>query len=106
MRGLQRALRKQNAVVAQYADRHAMDMGEASHQRGAVKLLELVEFRRIDQARDYLAYVVLLLQVHRHQPIELGRGERWLARRMKRNIHRLLAVEIGHDAAVSYTHLR
>ena len=99
MRGLQRALGKQNAVVAQDADRHAVQTRKAGHQGGAVERLELVEFRRIDQARDHFTHVVLLLQVDRHQPIEFGRGERRLARRMKRNIDRFPAVEVGDGAA-------
>ena len=81
MRGLQRAFGKQDAVVAEDADRHAVDVREAGHQRGAVELLELVEFGAVDQARDHLAHVVLLLEVDRHDAVELGDVERRLARR-------------------------
>ncbi len=71
---------KEDAVVAEDADRNAVDMGEAGHQRRAVKLLEFVEFGCIDQARDHLAHVVLLAQVRRHDAVELGRVIRRIAR--------------------------
>ena len=99
MRGLLRAFGKQNAVVAENADRHAVDAGKAGDDRGAVELLELVEFGSVDKARDHLAHVVLLLQIDRHDAVEFGRAQRRLARRMKRNVHRFPVIEIGDDAA-------
>ena len=36
MRGLERAFGKQNAVIAEYADRDAVDVREARHQRWPV----------------------------------------------------------------------
>ena len=73
-------------------------MGKAGDQSRAVELLELVEFGGIDNAGDDLAHVVLLLQIDRHQPIELGGVERRLARGGKCNVDRLLGIEIGDDA--------
>ena len=88
MRGLERALRKQDAVVAEDADRHAVDMREAGDQRRAVERLELVEFRAVDQPRDHLAHVVLLLQIGRHDAVELAGVVFRLARLGERNVDR------------------
>src|SRR5262249_13987003 len=57
MRALQRAFAEQNAVVGDDADGKTPDMGKAADQRRAVKLLELVEFRAVDNARDDVMYV-------------------------------------------------
>ena len=54
MRCLERAFGKQNAVIAEDADRHAVEMRETGDQRCAVKLLELVEFGAVDQPRNRL----------------------------------------------------
>jgi len=48
MRRFQRALRKQNPVVAENADRNTVNVGEAGDQRGAVERLELVELGAVD----------------------------------------------------------
>ena len=80
VRGLQRAFGKQDAVVADDADRHAVEMREAGDEGGAVQRLELVELGAVDDARDHLAHVVLLLEVDRHHAVELGDVERRLAR--------------------------
>ena len=72
MRGFQRAFREQDAVVAQNADRDAVNVGEAGDQRGAVERLELVEFGAVDQPRDHLAHVVLLFQIDRYDAVELA----------------------------------
>ena len=98
MRGLERAFGKQNAVVAENADRHAVNMRKAGDQRGAVERLELVELGAVDQARDHLAHVVLLLQVDRHDAVEFGRIVRRLARGQQRNVDGLFGIEIGDDA--------
>src|SRR4051812_41446847 len=41
----------------------------------------------------------MLLQVDRHQTVELGGGERRLAWREQRDVNGLLGVQIGDDAA-------
>ena len=66
-------------------------MREAGDQRGAVERLELVELGAVDEARDHLAHVVLLLQVGRHDAVELGRVIARLARRDQRDIDPLRA---------------
>ncbi len=86
VRGLERALGIENAVVAEDADRNAVQVGEAGHQGGAVELLELVELGGIDQPRDHLAHVVLLLEVGRHDAVELGGVVGRLARLQQRNV--------------------
>ncbi len=80
VRGFERALRIEDALVADDADRHAAEMREAGDDGGAVELLELVELGAVDQARDHLAHVVLLLEVDRHDAVELGRVVERLAR--------------------------
>ena len=60
-------------LFAEYADRHAVDIGEAAHQRRAVQRLEFVEPRPVDQARDELAHVVGLARTLRDDAVELER---------------------------------
>ena len=99
MRRFQRALREQDAVIAENADRDAVDMGEAGHQRRAVERLELVEFGRIDQPRDHLAHVVLLFKVGRHDAVELGRRRNSARAISRAECRSSLDVEIADDAA-------
>ena len=74
----QRRLAEQHAVVGQDADRIAVEVREAAHERLAVALLELVELRGVDQARDDLVDVVRLAQVGRDDRVEVGRVDhRW-----------------------------
>ena len=99
MRGLQRRFGKQDAVVGDDADRIAVDVGEAGHQRGAVVLLELVEFAAVDDARDDLAHVVGLARIGGNDAAQLlGRIQR-LARLAQHGIHLLHAVEVADDGA-------
>ncbi len=72
MRGFQRGFRKQDSVVGDDANRHAFDAGEAGDDRGAVGLLELVQFRTIDEARDHFAHVILGGERGRHDAIEFA----------------------------------
>ena len=55
VRRLERRLGEQHAVVGDDADEQAVQAREAGDERGAVALLELVEARAVDQARDDLA---------------------------------------------------
>jgi hypothetical protein len=63
VRALLRALAEQDAVVGDDAHRHALDVREAAHQRGAKAGLELVELAAVDDAGDDLAHVEGLARV-------------------------------------------
>src|SRR5258708_2276381 len=58
MRTLQRALAEQDAVIGDDADRIAPDVRKTANQRLAIKLLEFVELRAVDQARNDIAHVI------------------------------------------------
>ena len=70
---LLRALSEQDAVIGEYPDRIAVDVGEAGDQGWAVELLELVQHRTVDNARDHLAYLERRAPVGRYHPVELAR---------------------------------
>ena len=55
-------------------------MRKAGDQRRAVQRLEFVELRTIDQPRNHLTHVVLLLEIGRHDAVELAGVVFWLAR--------------------------
>ncbi len=99
MRSLERTLGKQNAVVAQDADRNAVDVGEAGHQRRPVKRLELVERGAVDKPRNHFADVVLLFQIGGHDTIELGGIVFRLGGLGDNNIIWLFRIKVGDDAA-------
>src|SRR5690606_8102084 len=81
VRALERRLREQNAIVREDADRPPLDARERADERRAVALLELVDLRAVDDAREELADVVLPAHVLRHDAVELlGRVERRLVR--------------------------
>src|SRR5580658_1606637 len=97
VRALQRALREQHAVVGEYADPVAAQVRKPAHQRRAIKLLELIQFRSVREARDDLAYVIGLAQVRRHHPVQLLRRiTRRRGRRGRRAIRARL--QTSHDA--------
>ena len=73
VRGLQRRLGEQHAVVGDDADQEAVEPGEAGDQRAAVALLELVEARAVDHPRDDLADLVRLARVGVHDAVDLAR---------------------------------
>ena len=73
VRGLQRRFGKQHAVVGDDADQEAVEPGEAGDERGAVALLELVEARAVDQARDDFADFVRLARVGVDDAVDLRR---------------------------------
>ena len=65
--GLLRLLAEQHAaVVGEDADRIAVQVGPAGHQRRAVERLELVELRAVDDAGDDVARVERDPQIGRH----------------------------------------
>ena len=99
MRALQRALGEQDAVIGDDADRHAPDAGEAGDQRRAVEALELVELGAVDEPGDHLADVVLLLEVGRHDGVEiLGRIVARLHGLGEVDVDGLAAVQVADDA--------
>ena len=55
-------------------------MGEPADQRLTINLLELVELRGVDHARDDVAHVKRLAAVDRHHPVYLLRCKQRLAR--------------------------
>src|SRR5262249_42723074 len=71
MRGLQRALAEQHAVVGENANRVAVDPGPSRDERRAVARFELVKAATVDDARQELADLVGLARVPRYEPVEL-----------------------------------
>src|SRR5882672_4146575 len=86
VRGFERRLGEEDAVVGEDRHRVAVQAGEAGDERGAVVLLDLVELRAVDEARQDLADVVGLACVRGDDAVELlgwieglarfGNGER------------------------------
>src|ERR1051326_8332546 len=91
MRRLQRRLGEEHAVVRKDADFVAEDAREAGDDRRGVALLELLEARAVDDARDPLAHVVRPADVARDDAVDLARIEERLLRLDARL--RLLLVE-------------
>ena len=97
MGALQGAFREQDAVIGDDADRDAPDAGEAGDEGGAVKPLELVELRAVDEPGDHLADVVLLLEIGRDDRIEVVRVVFRLDGRGKVDADLLAGVEGADD---------
>ena len=72
VRRLQRRLGEQHAVVGDDADQESVQPRESGDQRRAVALLELVEARAVDQARDDFAHFVRLARVRVHDAVDLA----------------------------------
>ena len=86
------------AVVGQDADRIAVQVGPAGHQRRPVERLELVELRAVDDAGDHVARVERDAQIRRHDADQFLGVEARLDDRSRRRA--LLApVQPGDDAA-------
>ena len=73
VRGLERRLGEQHAVVGDDADEQPLQVREAGDDGRRVEALELVEARSVHQARQHLAHVVLLARVGVHDPVDLRR---------------------------------
>src|SRR5207244_198022 len=71
VRRLQRALRKEDAVVRDNPHRIAHQPRKSADQRRAIQRLELMEPAAIHQPRDNLAHVEALARVARHDAIPL-----------------------------------
>src|SRR5207237_10629409 len=80
---LERRLREQYALVGQDAERIAVQVGEAGHERLAVERLELVEAAAVDQPGDHLARVGRPARVARYDAVELARVVGRLLRRLR-----------------------
>ena len=80
MRALDRALRKQHAVVGKDRDGHAPDMRETTDERGAIKRLELMKLAAVNQPRDDLMDVIRRANVVGDNAVEFVRVIFWRAR--------------------------
>src|SRR5687767_14858364 len=78
---LQRRLAEEDAVVGDDADEESVDTSEARDQRRRVPLLEFVEPRTVDDARDHLAYVIGLAQIEIDDAVDFRRVVRRIFRR-------------------------
>ena len=67
-------------LLARMADRIPHQVGEPAHERVAVRRLELVEPRAVDDAADHLAHLERMADVGRDDPVQLGRVERRVGR--------------------------
>src|SRR5262249_57697611 len=74
-------------------------MGKAGDQRLAVERLEFIELGIVDEPGNDLPHVVLLLQVNRHDAVELGSIELRLSWLSQNYITRLRTVQSTDDAA-------
>ena len=72
MGALLRRLGEEHAVRRQDPDGIALDPCEAGDERLAVERLELVEARRVDDARDQLPRIDLMAKVLRDEAVQLG----------------------------------
>src|SRR5262249_43552813 len=99
MRGLERAFGKENAVVTEYTDRNAMDIGKAGARAPAVKRFEFVKFGIVYQPGDNPPNVVLFLQMSRRDAVELGGLKLRLTWFSQGHIARLPAVQGADDLA-------
>ena len=99
MRAFQRGFRKQNAVVGDDADRVSVNTGESADQCRAIKSLELVEVRCIDDPGDDFADVVGNATIRRYDPVELGRIVKRRLRRLRQQCRRLGASQMPQGTA-------
>ena len=97
LRGLLGRLREERAVVAQNADRVAMDGRPAGDQRRAVERLEFLEPRTIHDARNHLAHVEGLPQIARHHTQEVFSAVERLISSMRGPRALLAPVQMRHD---------
>ena len=73
MRRLLGAFREQDAVIGEDRDRHAIEARKAADERFAIELLELMEFRPVNEARDHFAGVIGFADILRHEAMHFGR---------------------------------
>ena len=100
MRGLERGLAEEDAVVRDDPNAEALDAREAAHQRGAIQRLELVKAGPVDQPRDDLVHVVLRSNVFRDEGVKIGWVvRRWLGQRLVVHAPVRGALELRDDLA-------
>ena len=80
MRGLLGAFREEDAIVGEDRHRHAVEPGKAADEGFAIQLLELMELRAIDEARNHFAGIIRLAHVLRHEAVQFGRVVKRLCR--------------------------
>jgi hypothetical protein len=93
---LLRRFAHEDAVVGDDAHGVAVQARETGHQRIAIQLLELVELRAIDDARDDLAYVEGLPRIRGDDAVQLRRVVQRLPRRLYIELLWLAPVEAAH----------
>ena len=99
VRALLRRLGEEDALVREDRDRVALDPREAADERLAVERLELGEARAVDDPRDQLVRVHLVLEVLGDEPVEVVRVERGRLRRGDVPRQLLAAVQVADDLA-------
>ena len=90
-------LGEEDALVREDRDRVALDPGEAADERLAVERLELGEAGAVDDPRDQLVRVHLVLEVLGDEPVEVVRVERGRLGRGDVPRQLLAAVQVAHD---------
>ena len=73
-------------------------MGKAGDERCAVVLLELVEFRAVDNARDDFANVVRLARVLGHDTVDLFSRMKRVNWFLEIEAYRLRPIQVSDDA--------
>ena len=73
-------------------------MGETGYQRRAVILLELVEFRTIDNAGDQFARIIGLAQIARDDAVKFMWIVKWRNHFAKIETYLFLSIQVSDDA--------
>ncbi|MNN39926.1 hypothetical protein D3C81_1539830 [compost metagenome] len=76
-----------------------MQVGKATHQRGAEQSLEFIEHRTVDQSRNHFAHVERLLGVSRDHAVQLIAGVQRRNRRALLHVTEFAPVKVGNAAA-------
>ena len=99
MGALQGAFREQDAVIGEDRHRHPPDAGEAAHQSGAVKMLELVKLAAVDDPADHLAHLIGRADVVGDDAVKLVGVELRLDRLGDVDVDLLHPIEASDDVA-------
>ncbi|MND99129.1 hypothetical protein D3C80_915060 [compost metagenome] len=98
VRAFLRGFGKQDPIVGEDRHRVAVQVGKATHQRGAEQRLELIEHRGVNQTGDHFTHIERLLGVGRNHTVQLlsvvQRGNRCLLGECAE----LVPIEVGHAA--------
>src|SRR5258707_13513092 len=93
MGALLRRFRKDHAIVGEDCDRNAPNAREAADERRAVKRLELVQLRTINETTDHFSYVVGCAHVGRYDSVQIRYIEQRWTHLDKLNIDRLRVIQ-------------